>query len=93
LPPDLKKVIDDNSGINTSAWLGRIQQENDVPGRKSAADRGNTIYQITAADTAEFVKRSSQVDDEWVADISKRGADGKKLLETAKALIAKYGKA
>jgi TRAP-type C4-dicarboxylate transport system substrate-binding protein len=93
LPPDLKKVIDDNSGINTSAWLGRIQQENDVPGRKSAADRGNTIYQITEADTAEFVKRSSQVDDEWVADISKRGADGKKLLETAKALIAKYGKA
>jgi TRAP-type C4-dicarboxylate transport system substrate-binding protein len=93
LPPDLKKVIDDNAGINTSAWLGRIQQENDVPGRKSAADRGNTIYQITEADTAEFVKRSSQVDDEWVADISKRGADGKKLLETAKALIAKYGKA
>ena len=92
LPPDLKKAIDDNSGINTSAWLGRIQQENDVPGRKSAADRGNTIYQITEADTAEFVKRSSQVDDEWVADISKRGADGKKLLETAKALIAKYGK-
>jgi TRAP-type C4-dicarboxylate transport system substrate-binding protein len=93
LPPDLKKVIDDNAGINTSAWLGRIQQENDVPGRKSAADRGNTIYQITEADTAEFVKRSSQVDDEWVADISKRGVDGKKLLETAKALIAKHGKA
>jgi TRAP-type C4-dicarboxylate transport system substrate-binding protein len=93
LPPDLKKVIDDNAGINTSAWLGRIQQENDVPGRKSAADRGNTIYRITEADTAEFVKRSSQVDDEWVADISKRGVDGKKLLETAKALIAKHGKA
>ncbi len=93
LPPDLKKVIDDNSGINTSAWLGRIQQENDVPGRKSAADRGNTIYQITQADAAEFVKRSSQVDDEWVADISKRGVDGKKLLETAKALITKHGKA
>jgi hypothetical protein len=33
------------------------------------------------------------VDDEWVADISKRGVDGKKLLETAKALIAKHGKA
>ncbi len=91
LPPDLKKVIDDNSGINTSAWLGRIQQENDVPGRKSAADRGNTIYQISAADAAEFVKRSSQVDDEWVADMNKRGVDGKKLLETAKSLIAKHG--
>jgi hypothetical protein len=56
------------------------------------ADRGNTIYQITQADAAEFVKRSSQIDDEWVADMNKRNYDGKKLLETAKALIAKHGK-
>ena len=93
LPADLKKVIDNNSGLATSGWLGKVQQANDIPGRKSAVDRGNTIYQITPADTQEFVKRSSTVDDEWVADMNKRGFDGKKLLETAKALIAKHGKA
>ena len=92
LPPDLKKVIDNNSGMATSAWLGKTQQGNDPASRKIAADRGNTIYSITAADAAEFEKRSSQVDDEWVADMNKRGYDGKKLLETAKALIAKHGK-
>ncbi len=92
LPPDLKKVIDNNSGMATSAWLGKTQQGNDVPSRKIAADRGNTIYSITPADAAEFEKRSSQVDDEWVADMNKRGYDGKKLLETAKALIVKHGK-
>jgi TRAP-type transport system periplasmic protein len=93
LPADLKKVIDNNSGLATSAWLGKVQQGNDVPGRKSASDRGNTIYQITPADTQEFVRLSSNVDDDWVADMNKRGFDGKKLLETAKALIAKHGKA
>ena len=92
LPPDLKKVIDNNSGMATSAWLGKVQQGNDAVGRKSAVDRGNTIYQITTADTADFVKRSSQIDDEWVADMNKRGFDGNKLLDTAKALIAKHGK-
>lgn len=92
LPPDLKKVIDNNSGLATSGWLGKTQQGNDVIGRKSAVDRNNTIYAITQADTQEFVKRSSQIDDEWVADMNKRGFDGKKLLETAKALIAKHGK-
>ncbi|NBQ86989.1 MAG: C4-dicarboxylate ABC transporter [Betaproteobacteria bacterium] len=92
LPADLKKVIDNNSGMATSAWLGKTQQGNDPVGRKSAVDRGNTIYSVTAADAAEFEKRSSQVDDEWVADMNKRGYDGKKLLETAKALIAKHGK-
>jgi TRAP-type C4-dicarboxylate transport system substrate-binding protein len=93
LAPDLKKVIDNNSGLATSGMLGKVQQGNDVPGRKTASDRGNTIYQITPADTQEFVKLSSQVDDEWVADMNKRGFDGKKLLESAKSLIAKHGKA
>jgi TRAP-type C4-dicarboxylate transport system substrate-binding protein len=49
LAPDLKKVIDANSGLATSAWLGKTQQGNDAIGRKSAVDRGNTIYQFTAA--------------------------------------------
>ena len=93
LAPDLKKIIDANSGLATSAWLGKTQQSNDPAGRKTATDRGNTVYQFSAAETAEFQKLSSQVDDEWVADMNKRNFDGKKLLDTARALIAKHGKA
>ncbi len=92
LAPDLKKVIDANSGLATSGWLGKTQQGNDAIGRKSAVDRGNTIYQFTAAERQDFIKHSAQVDDEWVADMNKRGFDGKKLLQTAKDLIAKHGK-
>jgi TRAP-type C4-dicarboxylate transport system substrate-binding protein len=93
LAPDLKKVIDANSGMAASAWLGKTQQSNDPNGRKSAVDRGNTIHQFTAAQREEFVKLSSQIDDEWVADMDKRGFKGKALLDSAKALIAKHGKA
>jgi hypothetical protein len=32
------------------------------------------------------------VQDEWVADMNKRNFDGKKLLATAKELIAKHAK-
>ena len=42
LAPDLKKVIDANSGLATSAWLGKTQQGNDPAGRKPAVDRKNT---------------------------------------------------
>jgi len=93
LAPDLKKVIDANSGAATSAWLGKTQQGNDPIGRKAAVDRGNTLYTISAADREQFIKLSSHVDEEWVADMVKRGFDGKKLLQTAKDLIAKHGKA
>jgi TRAP-type C4-dicarboxylate transport system substrate-binding protein len=93
LAPDLKKIIDANSGQATSAWLGKTQQGNDPAGRKTAVDRGNTIYQFTAAQREEFIKLSSHNDEEWVADMDKRGFKGKALLDTARALIAKHGKA
>jgi hypothetical protein len=83
-------VIDANSGQATSAWLGKTQQGNDANGRKVTADRGNTIIQIGAAEREQFVKLSSQIDDEWVADMDKRGYKGKELLAAAKALIAKH---
>ncbi len=35
LPPDLKKVIDDNSGLATSGWLGKI-----AAGQRSAGAQG-----------------------------------------------------
>ena len=90
LAPDLKKVLDANSGLATSAWLGKTQQGNDVSGRKTAADRGNTIYTLSAAEAQAFVKLSAEVDDAWVADMDKRGFKGAALLQAAKTLIAKH---
>jgi TRAP-type C4-dicarboxylate transport system substrate-binding protein len=92
LPADLKRVIDANSGSTASAWLGKTQQGNDPIGRKAAADRGNTIYTLTTAEAQEFIKLSAAIDDEWVADMDKRGFKGAQLLSTAKSLIAKHGR-
>ena len=93
LAPDLKKVIDANSGLAASAWLGKTQQGNDPNGRKSATDRNNTIHTFTQTEADEFIKLSGRVDDEWVADVDKRGYKGAALLKSAKDLIAKNGKA
>jgi TRAP-type C4-dicarboxylate transport system substrate-binding protein len=93
LAPDLKKIIDGNSGLATSGWLGKVQQGNDPVGRKAAQDRKNTIYTIPASDAQEFKRKARLVEVEWAEDMTKRGFDGKKLLETAKALIEKHGKA
>jgi TRAP-type C4-dicarboxylate transport system substrate-binding protein len=92
LAPDLKRVIDANSGMAASAWLGKTQQGNDPVGRKSAVDRGNTIYQFTAAQREEFIRLSANVDDEWVADMDRRGFRGAQLLSTARQLVTKHGR-
>ncbi len=92
LPADLKKVIDNNSGMATSAWLGKVQQGGDVPGRKSASDRNNTIFTVSAADAQNFRRASRAIEIEWVEDMNKRGFDGRKLLDGARALIDKHTK-
>ena len=93
LPPDLKKVIDANSGLETSGWLGKTQQAGDTAGRKAATDRGNNVFTLNAADAQEFRRKSRALEIEWVEDMNKRGFEGRKLLDGAKALIEKHGKA
>jgi TRAP-type C4-dicarboxylate transport system substrate-binding protein len=93
LPADLKKVIDDNSGIEISGWLGKVQQEGDVAGRKSASDRNNAIFTISAEEAQDFRRKSRSLEVEWVEDMNKRGFDGRKLIDTARNLIEKHTKA
>ncbi len=92
MPADLKKIIDNNSGMATSAWLGKTQQAGDIAGRKSASDRNNNIFTVNVAEAQNFRRKSRTIEVEWVEDMNKKGFDGKKLLETARALIEKHTK-
>ncbi len=93
LPPDLKKVIDANSGLETSGWLGKVQQAGDAAGRKAASDRGNTIFTVSAEEAQNFRRKSRAIEVEWIEDMNKKGFEGRKLADGARALIEKYGKA
>jgi TRAP-type C4-dicarboxylate transport system substrate-binding protein len=91
LPADLKAVIDKNSGREFSAFLGSTQEGNDVPGRKAFVDtQGYTITQIPAAEVERWKKATDNLDDEWVADMNKRGLNGAAMLEDARALVKSY---
>ena len=92
LAPELKKVIDNNSGLATSGWLGKTQQGNDPTGRKAASERGNEIFTVGAAEAQEFRRMSRLVELEWTEDLLKRGHDGYKLLQTARNLIDRHTK-
>lgn len=93
LPANLKKVIDNNSGLKTSAWAGEVGFDSIVePFSKLARDRGNTVATLSATELDRWIKASENVDDEWVKEVTAKGADGKKLLEDARALLKKYAK-
>lgn len=87
LPADLKKVIDANSGAETSAWAGRVWDETTAPARQLAVARKNTFYTVPAAEVANWQKAADTVVAEWIKEVSARGLDGQKLIKDAKALM------
>ncbi|MBO6900145.1 MAG: TRAP transporter substrate-binding protein [Rhizobiaceae bacterium] len=90
LPDDLKKVIDDNSGAELSAWAGKTMEEYDAPGLEIAQSRGNNIIELSA-DEAEAWKAAAQpVIDNWIAEMSAKGVDAQALIDEARSLIDKY---
>jgi TRAP-type C4-dicarboxylate transport system substrate-binding protein len=90
LPDDLKKVVDENSGMEFSAFAGKTQAAWDEPGREIAVERGNNIIELDAEEVARWKEASQPVIDNWVTEMEAQGVDGQALLDDARALIAKY---
>jgi TRAP-type C4-dicarboxylate transport system substrate-binding protein len=88
LPPDLKKVIDANSGIELSARMGRIFGEAEVINRKTLPP--DSINIISATEIQKWKKLGEPIVDGWVRDVSTTGANAKELLLAAKRLIDQY---
>lgn len=92
LPPDLKAIIDRNSGAVLSAAAGHAWDESVAEGRKSAQARGNVFYVLPASELQRWMKASAALDDEWVDTVTKAGMPGKQMLQDARDLLAKYKK-
>ena len=92
LPADLKKAIDKNSGIEASALAGEKFDAVVVPYHKLATDRGNQVFVLAPAELERWTKATADIDDQWVKEVSAKGAKGTALLEQARALIKQYDK-
>ena len=90
LPPDLKKVIDANSGIETAAMFGKAMDDGDKVGREIAEKARNNIVALDAAETQRWRRTAATVETDWVNEMKGKNIDGAKLLSEARALIAKY---
>jgi len=92
LPADLKKVIDANAGIETSAFFGKAMDDGDKVGREIAVKAGNNIVALDVAETQRWRRTASTVETDWVNEMKGKNIDGAKLVAEARALIAKYQK-
>jgi TRAP-type C4-dicarboxylate transport system substrate-binding protein len=91
LPADLKKVIDANTGLAASAAAGKAFLQADSEGKKLTTK--NTTNVIPAAEIAQWKTLGNKLAADWVTEMNGKGLAGAKMLEDAKALIAKHNAA
>ncbi len=90
LPEDLRKVIGANSGADTSAWLGSVFDAAATSARELAAERGDAIDQLPAAELSGWRAPAQTLVEDWIKDRDGRGLQGRSLVESARASLAEY---
>lgn len=85
MPDDLKKIVNENSGLNFSVFAGGTQADADGPAREVAVENGNNI--ITISDTSEWEALAAPIYKSWIADLKGKGIDGQARIDQARALM------
>ena len=89
LPDDLKKVIDDNSGMSLAKSTGAIWDKAEETGIAVSKKSNNTILALSEAEVEQLKVKTKPVVDDW---IKARGDKGQMLFDDANALIDQYSK-
>lgn len=88
LPEHLKQVIDNNSGADFSASIGKAWDESIESAKKHAVDRGNAVNVISGSGLDGIAKAALKVESDWVEEMKAKGYDGEAMVKRARELMA-----
>lgn len=88
LPPDIRKIFRDHSGLAWHQEMGEIWDAAEVSGLKMAKDAGNGHIELSVEEWAKIEAAGDKVVLRWISDMNARGIDGEALYERAKRLIS-----
>ncbi|MEM7644634.1 MAG: TRAP transporter substrate-binding protein [Pseudomonadota bacterium] len=87
LGPDLRAVIDANSGAMASAWAGRAHDVGDAEGREVIVASGNEIAELSPEVTAEIEVLGDGVVEAWITEMDGKGYDGAGLVSDVREVM------
>ncbi len=92
LPAAHKKALEDVGGVAGAKILGQGWDAADVTGVEFAKKHNGKITVLSDAEVKRWKEKISFMDDEWIAQMKKKGIDGKALLDDLRETVAKYSK-
>ncbi len=87
MPADLKKVIDDNTGMRWAERLGKAYDDLDMVGVQQAREMGHTITVIeNGAENPAWKPTLDRVTEDYIGDLSNKGLPSEQVFARAKTL-------
>jgi TRAP-type C4-dicarboxylate transport system substrate-binding protein len=83
LPDDIKKVIDETTGIVMSREAGRVYDTMRPIYKERCLEKGMQTIQLSPEDTKKLEALTMPLREEWVKEMDERGLSGKAVLESA----------
>jgi TRAP-type C4-dicarboxylate transport system substrate-binding protein len=94
LPADLKAVLDANSGLALAKFAGKAWDDASEGVLEMIKKRsGNVISTLPEEEKEKWMKLTQPVTESWLGVMKDKGYDGTRVLDDAKALLAKYAQA
>jgi TRAP-type C4-dicarboxylate transport system substrate-binding protein len=90
LPPEAKKVLDQNAE-KYSLIMGNAHHGFNQVGMKMMAGANRKVNKLSAADRNEMNKRINPIFKKWISDMEKRGLPGKKALDELYVILQDLG--
>ncbi|KEA62688.1 TRAP transporter solute receptor, unknown substrate 3 [Marinobacterium lacunae] len=92
MPEDLKKVIDDNTGMRWAEKLGKAYDELDLVGVQQAKEMGHTINVVeNGAENPAWKPTLQRVSEQYISGLDQQGLPAAKVYERAQTLSSACG--
>jgi TRAP-type C4-dicarboxylate transport system substrate-binding protein len=90
LPPELRKVIDELSGVWGAEFAGAAWDKVEEEGLAAIRAAGLQHHKLSDAQRAQWREKTKVVEDEWVRSMETKGLPGKQALADLKDLLKRY---
>jgi TRAP-type transport system periplasmic protein len=90
LPRDLKTVIDNNSGQHAAGMAGAMWDLKAAAVADTVSRAGDAVISLLPEAVAHWRTATAPVIEAWLKQMRERKVDGGKLLDSARASLAKY---
>jgi TRAP-type C4-dicarboxylate transport system substrate-binding protein len=86
LPEEVKKVIDDTTGLVMSQEAGKVYDDTNEPMKNLCMKKGMQVLQLPEAEKQKLEALSKPLRDKWVQEMEAKGMPGKAILDAAEKL-------